>query len=298
MQLFVSLSEKVERSVDWVVGLLNRGESRLEWCRMATTAAGELVAAHAFDSWSLHTDPGALPTFVHLLGHRDESVAAALLTHDLRAQGARSVQARIVVEADAPPALRALRESQPALLAAAGFELEVNRVRLRWPIGHAPPARPREDLTFHPAATVPTDTVTRVFAEVGDGSEDHEMRRDRAALGRQHEATRRLDRARRRNHPPEWFAIATDPKGQPVGYVQSATAEDGHAVLAEIGVVQSRRGYRYVDDLLAYGTLAALRSDATLLLSDTDQDNHAMRAAFARAGYVEFASRRDFRWVA
>jgi hypothetical protein len=91
---------------------------------------------------------------------------------------------------------------------------------------------------------------------------------------------------------------ATVPRTTRCGYVQSATAEDGHALLAEIGVVQSRRGYRYVDDLLAYGTLAALRSGATLLLSDTDQDNHPMRAAFARAGYVEFASRRDFRWVA
>jgi hypothetical protein len=131
MQLLVSLSEKVERSVDWVVGRLNRGESRLEWCRMATTAAGELVAAHAFDSWSLTPIRVHCPRSSICSAHRDESVAAALLMHDLRALGARSVQARIVVEADAPPALRALPESQPALLAAAGFELEVNRVRLR-----------------------------------------------------------------------------------------------------------------------------------------------------------------------
>ena len=34
------------------------------------------------------------------------------------------------------------------------------------------------------------------------------------------------------------------------------------------------------------------------LVSTTDRENRAMRAAFARAGYVEFAAQRDFRWSA
>jgi RimJ/RimL family protein N-acetyltransferase len=70
------------------------------------------------------------------------------------------------------------------------------------------------------------------------------------------------------------------------------------AVLAEIGVVESQRGRRHVDDLLAYGTAVVVDAGITTLAADTDAGNRAMRAAFARAGYVEFASRRDLRWNA
>lgn len=86
--------------------------------------------------------------------------------------------------------------------------------------------------------------------------------------------------------------------GEPIGFVQSAMVEGDRAILAEIGVIESKRGRRHVDDLLAYGTAIVLDSGVPTLVSDTDQENLAMRGAFSRAGYVEFASRSDFRWRA
>lgn len=293
----MSLSAKVEASIRWVTGLLDSGEGRPEWCRMAFSDKGELIAAHAFDSWSPTGEPGPIPTYVLLLGHSDANAAVDLLRHDLVALGAQSVDARIVIEHDAAPPLRALRKSQPALLRAAGFRLDVDRVRLRWPPGRKP-LQPRGVLTFRPEATVAPDTVERIFAEVADESVDNGMCQGRAERGRQQEAAHRLDIARHRDYPADWFVIGCTGDDEPVGYVQSALAGDDRAMLAEIGVVAAQRGHRYVDELLAYGTGMILDSGVRSISADTDQANRAMRAAFARGGYEEFAARHDFRWPA
>lgn len=115
IDLLVSRSAKQEASARWVAGLLERGESRLQWCRMAVDD-GELLAAHAMVSWSLDRDPGDTPTFVTLLGHVDEAAAVAVLNHDLRAYEAATVDARLVSDADAPAGLRTLREGQQRVL--------------------------------------------------------------------------------------------------------------------------------------------------------------------------------------
>ncbi|MGD0558299.1 MAG: GNAT family N-acetyltransferase [Streptosporangiaceae bacterium] len=229
IDLLVSRHAKREVSARWVAGLLERGESRPEWCRMALSDDGELLAAHAMDSWSIDRDPGETPTFVHLLGHVDEAAAVALLDHDLRA-----------------------------------FD---------------------------------EDDLVEVFAAVTDGSVDHSMIIGRAEHGRREEAAIRLGQARRRKHEDDWFVVGVDGAGVPVGYVQSALDVDDGGFLAEIGVVESQRGHRYVDELLAYGTGVLADRGETQIRSHTDAANHAMRAAFARGGYAETGSRRDFRRV-
>jgi RimJ/RimL family protein N-acetyltransferase len=183
------------------------------------------------------------------------------------------------------------------VLRAAGFGLEVDRVRVEWSTT-SPAPRPAGALTFQPAAVLPTDAIEEIFAEVGDGSVDHGMITGRAEIGRERDAAQRLHRARRRDHADDWFVIGIDRCGVPVGYVQSAMVDGDRAILAEIGVVESQRGHRHVDELLAYGTAVVLDADVTTVVADTDAGNRAMRAAFARAGYVEFASRRDLRWNA
>ena len=237
----VSLSVKRDSSTRWVTGLLGRGESRLEWCRSAWSDDGELLAAHVFDSWSPEGDPGEVPTFVQLLGHTDDAAATGLLTHDLSAFGARSVRARLSLDADASPRLRVLREAQRRVLERAGFEFEVHRVRLSWPNGKQAP-RPSDRLTFRPAATFPPGTLERIFAEVGDGSVDFGMRTGRAGSGREREAAKRLGHAWHRDHADDWFVVGLDSARQPVGFVQCAMVDRDRAILAEIGVVESQRG--------------------------------------------------------
>lgn len=280
----------------WVAGLLDRGESRLEWCRMALSDDGELLAAHAMDSWSMDRDPAETPTFVHLLGHVDEAAAVSLLDHDLRVFGAATVDVRLTSGVDASAELRTMREGQQRVLETAGFTLEVDRVRLHCSASSRPRGASR--LTFQPATTFAEGDLVEVFAAVSDGSVDHSMITGRAEHGHREEAAIRLGQARRRKHEDDWFVIGVDGAGVPVGYVQSALDVDDQGFLAEIGVVESQRGHRYVDELLAYGTGVLADRGETQIRSHTDAANRAMRAAFTRGGYAETGSRRDFRRVA
>ncbi|MEV6604559.1 GNAT family N-acetyltransferase [Kutzneria sp. NPDC051319] len=118
----------------------------------------------------------------------------------------------------------------------------------------------------------------------------------RAAEGREGEAAGRLRLARHRDHPERWFVVGVDPAGDAVGYVQAARVHGDRAIMAELGVVQAQRGRGYAGQLLAYGTAAVLDDGVTQITTDTDEANRPMRAAFARCGYVEFATRHDFSW--
>lgn len=293
IDLLVSCSGKEEASARWVQGPLERGESRLGWCRMAMSEDGELLAAHALDSWSPDHPPGERPTFAQLLGHTDEQAAVALLEHDLRAFDVTSLQVRLVSDADAAPELRMLRDGQRRVLLAAGFHLEVDRVRVEW---RGPP-KPRQEvgLLFAPVATTAESDLVEVFAAVGDGSLDHAIVTGRVEHGRQGEALIRLDRARRRRYADDWFVIGVNGAGVPIGYVQSALAENDRAILAEVGVVESQRGHRHVDELLSYATGVLTDHGQRHIRAYTDAANHGMRAGFARAGYAETGSRCDFR---
>ncbi len=290
--LLVSRSGKVADSGRWVRGLLERGDSRLSWCRMALEG-DHVLAAHILDSWSPDRPPADVPTFVSLLGDTDPTAAIALLTNDLERFRATRVQANLSSDADATPELRLLRQDQHHVLLSSGFELLVDRVSALWAGGLLPTVDPA--LTFHPAAVTDEEDLIEIFAAVGEGSVDHGMRSGRIDLGRREEAAMRLRAARRRTHEHHWFAIARDASSTPVGYVQSALI-NGRAVLAEVGVVEAYRGRRIVDQLLTYGTTVLDAGGNTPIRAHTDQANSAMRRAFARAGYKEAGTRRDYRW--
>jgi RimJ/RimL family protein N-acetyltransferase len=293
IDFLVSHSAKRDASARWVNGVLERGESSLKWCRMALSDGGQLLAAQVMDSWSPDDAPADTPTFVQLLGHTDEQAAVALLENDLHEFGTARVDVRLVLDGDAPPELRILREDQQRVLALSGFTVDLDRVRLEWS-GSALPT-PAKRLTFRPAWTLARDRLVDMFAAVGDGAVDHGMVTDRAKFGRTEEAEVRLARLTRRTYEDDWFVVGVDADGLLIGYVQSALATgDNQAILAEIGVVNSQRGHRYVDDLLSYGTGVLAGRGETRIRAYTDAGNHAMRAAFARGGYAETGFRRDF----
>ena len=292
VDLLVSRSAKRPDSARWVRGLLDRGESRLSWCRVAVRG-DELLAAHALDAWSPDGPPARTPTFVSLLGHSDPQAATAILCNDLELFGAASVRANLSCETDAPEELRVLRGDQHHVLLAAGFAPLVDRVSLMWSGAPLPTVDPA--VRFEPAAAVPEEELIEIFAAVADASADHGMRSGRVVHGRRAEATMRLRAARRRTHEHSWFVVARDASDAPVGYVQSASI-NGRAVLAEVGVIQAQRGRRFVDQLLTYGTTVLAAHGEARVRAHTDQANTAMRRAFARAGYSEVGSRVDYRW--
>ncbi len=247
----------------------------------------------AAGTWSPDRPPGETPTFAQLLGHTDEQAAVALLEQDLRASDVTSLEVRLVWDADAAPDLRMLRDGQRRVLCAAGFHLEVDRVRVEW--RGSPKPVPSIRLTFRPAASVDKAALVEVFAAVGQGALDHAMVTGRVEHGRHGEALIRLARARRRRYADDWFVIGLNGAGVPVGYVQSALAENDRAILAEVGVVESHLGHRHVDDLLASSTGVLTDHGQRHTRASTDAANRGMRAAFARAGYAETGTRSDFR---
>jgi ribosomal protein S18 acetylase RimI-like enzyme len=286
------LSPVADRLGRWLAASVAAGSTRPVWWRTAWSATEGLLAAHSF--WAPRLSE--VPQGVDLLGHRDRSAASALLSHDLDWLGVDVMDCQVVTAHDADESLRRLRTAEARVLADAGFELLVDRVRVEWlPTSVSPPAH--GSLAFRPASRYPGRELLEVFAAVGDGSLDAHMRADRSALGRIGEAGKRLARCAAMDHQDEWFAVAVQPDGTPVGYVLVALVDGDRPVLAEIGVVAAMRGRGLVNDLLAFGTRVLAEYGAPQIRGDVDAANHPMRAAFSRAGYREFAVRQDYRWT-
>jgi RimJ/RimL family protein N-acetyltransferase len=96
--------------------------------------------------------------------------------------------------------------------------------------------------------------------------------------------------------PREWWTIADDPSGDPVGFVIPAR-NSYHPIIAYIGVVPAHRGLGYVDEILAEGTRILAANDVPRIRASTDVRNVPMAKAFARLGYVNFESAINMVWA-
>lgn len=270
---------------------LREGTTRTQWLWRADDGDQLLAAALWWSSGS-----GEGPAMVDLLGDLDASAIAELLTRSRVMIGARSALCSLQVDGQ----IGDLAEARPVLASAlrtAGFAPEVERVRVQWTPNSPLPPAPRE-LTMRAAATIHETDLIELFAAVGDGSLDHGMITGREGMGRRDEAERRLRSANRYDGEPHWFTVGTDRAGALVGYVVPALVNGDRPVIAELGVAAAHRGERYSDALLAHATRLLARSGAPQIRADTDLANAPMRAAFIRAGYVEFARRFDYTWQA
>lgn len=116
-------------------------------------------------------------------------------------------------------------------------------------------------------------------------------------MGRRNEAASRIQAVRSGDGQPDWFTIGVDRAGALVGYVVPALVDGDRPVIAELGVAAAHRGNRYSDALVAHATWLLADAGAPQIRADTDPANVPMRAAFNRAGYVEFARRFDYSWA-
>jgi ribosomal protein S18 acetylase RimI-like enzyme len=267
---------------------LREGATRPEWLWRAYDG-DELVAAVAW--WS--NDEGR-PEMVDLLGSIDAATGAELLTRSRDALDVTSGLSCVQVDED----VATLGEALPVVanaLTFSGFVPEVDRVRVEWKPTSPVPAQPGR-LAMQPARAQREADVVELFAAVSDGSLDHGMIGDRTDRGRTGEAEHRLQAALRYAGEPDWFTVAVGPGGGLVGYVVPALVDGNRPVIAEIGVAAAYRGHGYSDDLLAHGTRVLADAGAPQVRGDTDLANTPMRAAFRRAGYVEFARRFDYSW--
>jgi uncharacterized cupin superfamily protein/RimJ/RimL family protein N-acetyltransferase len=200
---------------------------------------------------------------------------------------------------DAPPQHPQFQnhpERRVELLEAAGFAFRRETARFERRGSEAPGALER--LSFRTLEEVGGEAFVDAIARVSEGSLDAWIQEDRERLGPEQAARSYFEDARRVRHEPSWWRLAYDGQdGDLVGLVMPAEPP-AFLTIYYVGVVPEKRGRGYVDDLLAAGTSALLSARAgggeKPLRADTDTANAPMAAAFERAGWARFATRREY----
>ncbi|MGS2613227.1 GNAT family N-acetyltransferase [Micromonospora sp. LZ34] len=257
------------------------GQYRPGWSWVALRA-GTVVARAAWWGGPDDESPLALDWF----DFTDREAAVRLLrTAPLRAEYSLSL----------PPGWRddptVRAEAQARIDAAidAGMAPLVERYRYRWTPECGLPARPGR-LEFRPE---PDDAVILdVLRRVGEGSLDAHTRHTAAEHGPDAAAREELDLLRWLPSPRDWWRLAWTPEGELVGITVPAR-NHSDPIVGFVGVVPEQRGHGYAYDLLVEATHLLVEAGVEVIVAATDQTNHPMAAAFARAGYPVERERID-----
>lgn len=164
--------------------------------------------------------------------------------------------------------------------AAVGMTRSLERCQYAWTSESGVPASSTRVAFRHGS----DDEFVELFREAARGSLDQETRRALATMDETDQA--KEDVAFYRSCPGErdWWRVATDTGGVPVGFiVPSATPY--HRNVGYLGVLPAQRGQGLVDDLLAEVTRIHAHAGAERITATTDVDNRPMAAAFDRAAY-------------
>ncbi|MBT2382347.1 GNAT family N-acetyltransferase [Streptomyces sp. ISL-11] len=259
------------------------GEYRPDWTWVALR--GDTVVARA--AWWGAPDDGApkvLDWFDFAEGE-DEAAARLLREAPLRAEYSLL----------APPGwrerpdLRAAVGSRVAAAEAAGMRPLVERYRYEWTTGDPLPARPgRLEFRPEPDDAVVRDVVRRTFEGTLDAHDRHNI----AESGPDAALEDFMGFLHWLPSPRAWWKLGYTPGGELVGIQVPARNPNGPCV-GYIGVVPERRGHGYAYDLLVECTHDLVAEGADRITAATDQGNHPMAAAFARAGYPVTQERVD-----
>jgi len=301
LDLFVEAagSPKHRREIEqYLQSMFAAGSMRPEWCFVAE-GEGRLLGRVAF--WTL---PGIEEPFAVVLldvsGEGDYLYVGTRLLgavlDEARRLGARNLEHVL----DAPPMRPQFQhypEKRVELLQSVGFAFRRETSRFEWRGGEAPAVSDR--LTFRTLEKVGEEAFVDAIRRVSEGTLDREIREESEKLGPQAAAREFFEDARRVKHEHSWWQLAyTRPEGNLVGLVMPAEPP-AFLTVFYVGVVPEMRGRGYVDDLLAAGTATLLDvrtkgGDEKHLRADTDVANAPMAAAFERAGWVRFATRREY----
>lgn len=195
---------------------------------------------------------------------------------------------------DAPPMwpqFQHFHRERVDLLEWAGFALKRETVRFEWPVGPLPEVSGR--LVFRTLEDVGEEAFVDAVARVTEGTLDRDMREERAKQGPREAAREFFEEEQDMEYESGWWELAYEPEGDLVGLIMPARNPTS-PVIDYIGVVPERRGEGYVGDLLARGAATLLEAGAEQIRADTDTANVPMATAFRRAGYTEFAKRREY----
>ncbi len=279
-----------EQVRQYVKSMFDAGSMRPQWCFVVEE--GERSVGRV----ALWTLPGMdEPLDLVLLDVPWEGSAGARLLADVL-ERARSLGAHEIGHVlDEPPMWPQWQDSperRAGLLERVGFLLRRETSRFEWRRELGLPAMARR-LDFRSLDEVGEEAFVGAIERVSEGTLDREIQAERDQLGPAGAAREFFELERKLEYDPAWCRLAYAQDGGLVGLVMPARNPTS-AVINFIGVVPEHRGKGYVDDLLAAGTSALHTSGAERILADTDTRNLPMAAAFGRAGYEEFARRREY----
>ncbi len=177
---------------------------------------------------------------------------------------------------------QAVREAdwRCAAMADVGATGSLERFQYAWtPVDGVPASSAR--VRFRPGSD---DEFVQLFVEAARGSLDVETLQALESADELSQARDDLEFYESCPGDRDWWQVATDEEGSPVGFiVPSATPY--HRNVGYLGVLPGHRGKGLVDDLLGEVTRTHAAAGADVITATTDITNRPMVAAFERANY-------------
>jgi ribosomal protein S18 acetylase RimI-like enzyme len=285
--------DRTAETRDYVERLFAAGATRPEWCYLAERDDRPVARVGL---WTLPSR--AIPLDLILLDapwdEPELTTGTALLRAALRA--ARDLGAthlgHTLDTPPMPPQWQDHLERRVLLLGRLGFTIERQTRRFAWRAETGVPGETGH-LRYRTLAEVGEAAFLAALEEVSTGSLDQHDREARARVGPTRAARDLLTLLQGLEYAPEWWQLAYTPQGDLVGLAMPAKTLAA-ATIGYIGVVPAYRGRGHINDLLARCTATLSAAGFTEIRADTDLDNAPMANAFRRAGWTEFATRREY----
>lgn len=205
-------------------------------------------------------------------GHADFATSGErlLLPHTVRLPGGWR---------DDPQSVRAVAW-RCAAMSDLGVTGSLERLQYAWTPANGVPASSAR-VMLRPGSD---DEFVQLFVQAARGSLDAETQQALESMDELSQARDDVEFYRGCPGEREWWQVATDRDGVPVGFiVPSATPY--HRNVGYLGVLPDHRGKGLVDDLLSEITRIHAAAGADMITATTDMANLPMAAALERAGY-------------
>lgn len=274
--------------------LIAKDVVRIEWCFVVEDSA-QFVGRVAF--WKLpKNDKPSDIILLDLPWENDNYEAVGRLLLEEVFTNARSLGVeQLEYVLDTPPAApqwQFFPDQRTQILESLGFELLRETYRFQIDTTDHEVEFPK-GLIFRGLPEVGEDTFIDALIQVSDQSLDRRIQHDRAQMGVEKEARLTMEDLRRMDTDLAWWQLAYTPDGALVGLVMP-TRTPTFATIGYIGVVPEQRGHGYIHLLLQQGTATLHAVGAHYIRTDTDVNNKPMANSFHRAGYTQFATRREY----